>query len=56
MLTWTIRTLLVAIVAFVVFSGMGALASNATAGGTQPSHVSPVVIPSPERPIALLDT
>ncbi len=56
MLTWTVRTLLVAMVAFLLVCAMGALPSAATAGGSQ-STQSPVVIPSPERPsIALLGT
>lgn len=57
MLAWTLRTLLMGIVAFLVFCAMGAVASTATGGGLQPSHTSPVVIPGPERPsIELLDT
>jgi len=50
MLAWTIRTLLVAMVAFVLVCALGALASTQTAGGPQTTHGSPVVIPSPERP------
>ncbi len=50
MLAWTIRTLLVAMVAFLLVCGLGALVSTQTAGGSQPTHGSPVVIPSPERP------
>ena len=50
MLAWTIRTLVAAIVAFLVVCAMGALASTATAGGSQATHGSSVVIPSPERP------
>ena len=50
MLVWTIRTLLVAMVALLLVCALGALASTATAGGSQSAHGSPVVIPSPERP------
>jgi len=50
MLALTIRTLVAAIVAFLVVCAMGALASTATAGGSQFTHGSSVVIPSPERP------
>ncbi len=50
MMAWTIRALLLPVLAVLMFWAFSSMAIWATGGAPRAVHAAPVVVPSPERP------
>jgi hypothetical protein len=50
MMAWTIRAVLIPVLAVLMFWAFSSIAIWATGGTPRAVHTAPVVVPSPERP------